>query len=447
MIQTVRLIRKKTEDILALYIIEFFKFIGCIVSDYVLHDMEKAKVGLDGFYDAEILLNIGVQELSICEELGFHNSDRSHNIKAIISTEDDIIANTGHSKILKDIVYAIWDKQPELEEILYLAYAYAKSNVFFYLYNEGNLKFIQEYYPIEDKEKMLLGNSRKIAYSKSFYRFASCNNLLVEFKRNPQKKLSVYYEYALLSMRYKINEMIEHIEEKRMFSLEGLLEKVEDIRKKEPDFARINYLAGSICKSDSEYWYDVEFYYSLLVKSLKKIELPEKDYYFLYYQWGRFFEKRLKDIDAAYHYYSKAFMCNRGAYRALYKLMQKKAREGEFSKVVKGANAIIDFLLNGYGLKDIMPKQKIYGYKCFALMGDCYFEQGSYDLAIKCYKNAERISQSKNDFYDILQKKDEQYFEENFRACMPVRPMYYNIISCASKGNDRDIIDAYFEKI
>ena len=63
MIETIRLIRKKKDDIWALYIIEFLKFIGCIVNDYVFPDTPKLGGTLTSVYDANIVLNFTEEEI------------------------------------------------------------------------------------------------------------------------------------------------------------------------------------------------------------------------------------------------------------------------------------------------------------------------------------------------------------------------------------------------
>lgn len=467
MIQTVRIIREKADDIWSLYITEFLKFTGCIVSDYVLPDSVKAGIDLDGEYDAELVLNynetkwngdyyiLDENQKSYYIENAQNALDRAKKIELRECDYDEefmrqeIMENSGDSKILTAVVDAIWDQEkPEIiRELKYLVYAYARSNIFFYLYNEGNLKFIQEYYPLKGQEISRESNPRWKAYDISFDRFAACNNMFAKYKKLYSKIESEYFEYAVIYIRYKINEMSEYTQNRKLFFVERLLKETEKIRKRNPEFARVNYLAASICKSDSRYWGDINWYYMLAEENFRKIGLPQKEYYFLYYQRGQFFEKKVKNKETANQWYFKAFQCAGKPYRAYYKIVQSLHEEGRVEEAVDGINAIIRKMLNGYSLEKILPKQKIYGYKCFVLMGACYYELGSYNLAMRCYFMAERLVESETQFYSALVKEKEMCFEENFKACMPLKQLYYKIIDCASKGNERNIIDRYFGKL
>lgn len=467
MIQTVRIIREKADDIWALYITEFLKFTGCIVSDYVLPDSVKAGIDLEGNYDAELVLNYDETKWNgdyyiLDEKQKSYYIENAQNVlnhaKRIELRERDydeefmrqeIMENSGDSKILTAVVDAIWNQEkPEIKrELKYLVYAYARSNIFFYLYNEGNLKFIQEYYPLKGQEIRKDSNPRWEAYDISFNRFAICNNILAKYAKMILQIESEYFEFARIYIRYKINEMSEYLQERKLFYIEYLLKDIESIKRKNSEFARINYLAANICRTDRKYWCDTTFYYGLVEKNFIQIGFPKKEKYFLYYQWGRFYEKKMENKEEAYKLYSKALECGGNSYRAHYKILRNLKEKGELSTVIDGGNKIIQQILNGYRVEKVLPKQKIYSYKCFVLMGDCYYGLGVYDLALTCYLRAEKISMSETEFYSVLKKENESCFEENFKTCMPLRQIYYKIIDCASKGNERDIIDTYLEKI
>lgn len=467
MIQTIRIIREKEDDIWALYITEFLKFTGCIVSNYVLPDSVKAGIDLDGEYDAELILNYDEAKWNgdyyiVDENQQSYYIQNAQNAlaraKRIELSEcyydeefirQEIMESSGNSKVLTDVVDAIWSQEsPEVaRELKYLVYAYAKSNIFFYLYNEGIFKFIQEYYPLKGQEINIERNPRWEAYDISFDRFANCNNTLAKYKKLYSKIESEYFDYAVIYIRYKINEMSEYIQDRKLFFVNLLLKEIDDIRIKTPEFAMINYLAANICKTDRKYWCDINFYYSLVEKIFYQIELPEKEKSFLYYKWGNFYEEKMENKEEAYKLYCKALQCGGNSYRAHYKILQYLKEKGKLEVAIDEGNKIIQQILNGYSFETVLPKQKIYSYKCFVLMGNCYYGLGIYDLAMACCFRAEKISISETEFYSVLKKENESCFEENFKTCMPLRQIYYKIIDCASKGNERDIIDSYLEKL
>lgn len=68
MVQVISLFRKKEDDIWAIFILQFFKLIGCIIQDCIITDEEKTRINVRRKNDLNILLNITEEEIEISEK-------------------------------------------------------------------------------------------------------------------------------------------------------------------------------------------------------------------------------------------------------------------------------------------------------------------------------------------------------------------------------------------
>ena len=58
MIETIRIFRRKEDDIWALYILEFFKFIGCVVCDHIISSDYKSLEIIEDIYEVNIIFGM-----------------------------------------------------------------------------------------------------------------------------------------------------------------------------------------------------------------------------------------------------------------------------------------------------------------------------------------------------------------------------------------------------
>ncbi len=442
MVQYIQLIRTKQTDIYALYLIEFLKFVGCIFTEYVYHDSKSIEDEFCRTPDATIFLDISREKIG--RDLAFEEAKRDFDAKVDSKRVDLEIPFGGSDQngmisfnkeiagtLLDQMIGKIWEGEEVQEEIRLLKRIYLDSDSFFYLYNEGNIKFVEDYYPVSGEENKAVVIRRE-AYNKSFDHFANCYNQLMEEKEKAGT-VSPHFVYALLLIKYKLNEMTILLDKRNLFLIDKLIEQIEEIREKNPDFVRMEYLAGSICKREKRYWDNAAGYYKRAVlKFEKRKEMEPKWIGFIYYQLGRFYESKLNDLKLANSFYEKSVQ-RKTYYRPIFKLLRQAEREGDVENVKKYANQLIAQLLNGYEISSVMPKERIYAFKNFYVFGRFYFEREEYDLARQCYERAKQVSEGDCDFYKAFLPEENRCFFQIFKSCMPVQPVLSRLKDCYSK--------------
>lgn len=223
----------------------------------------------------------------------------------------------------------------------------------------------------------------------------------------------------------------------RAFRTNYMLNTLNAILENHSEMIRCYYLAGVISNFDNRYLIDSYSYYQAIMDKASEINLPKELLGFIYYQIGKCLEKKQIRNRSAYEAYSNAYESNPYMMRALYKLTEIEHERGEYEKAVKHSNQIIHVLLNGYPMEDAMPGQQLYAYKSMVLLGDIYQSKGRHELAIRCYNQAIELAKTKSRFYEVWDGNNNSiYFESVQKMCMPVQPIYYKMINCATMGND-----------
>ena len=77
MIQTIRIFRKKEDDLYALFIIEFLKFIGCIICDCEMRRDHVLSLNFIDCYDINLFIETNLEEIK-------SKSNSKDNVKEII---------------------------------------------------------------------------------------------------------------------------------------------------------------------------------------------------------------------------------------------------------------------------------------------------------------------------------------------------------------------------
>lgn len=472
-IQTIRLFRGKESDIWSVFLLEFFKLIGCIVYDCVwpVKDEDLKSVFTETF-DVNILWNLPSdqeQELREQADKEKNNGDECEAIRlipvnGIKNTQENVpeqdlfvFSDSNCSRYLHQLINHIWPEH-ERESIYALSDAYIAAHLFFYCYNKGNLKFVQEYYPSYGNDGRI-AEKRKTVSLMIYNQYAACYNELMEFAGN-KTDLPYYYKYALVNIRYELNSIRSLGADRTIFYTDQLLKQAEQIKKENPNAIRIHFLVAKICRADDSYLWDAEFHFIRSINKFVSQYQGCKAGDFLYYQFAKYYEKDRKENDKAGEYYQKAVEVNPRAYRAIYKLAKWEEQKGNYAACSNLANNIIHIVLNGYKIKQLMPKQQIYIYKCYRLLGDVFVHAEAYDLALKSYQRALIVADAEVDFFgsemclkngaaaaDHKNQSEIREFQKIVMACMPKLPVYSKIISSASKIRNMDLVDYYQEQM
>lgn len=462
-IETIRLFRNKPEDIWAIYLAEFFKMIGCIVYDYTVTQKEKLTVDslvkkFPDVCDADILCNIGDQETETIK--GWKKRISGSDCAELIYVSLDVPAansflclrQDGRKVVEEQIIGEIWNRrEDELKDICKLFEIYTKYDLFFYYYNKGNLKFVQEYYPLYGREGRV-AKEREAVYQLTFKKFHDAyQELLLQKKENR----SFYFQYALVYLKYRLNCVEKLMADTYLFSIEALLDEITEVERQYPGFVRTKFLKAGICEMDPVFVWDAEMYYLKAIFAFRECH-GEKSAMedFLHYRLGKYYEKKRKNNKKAEARYRLSYQFDPLAFRSQYKIAKISEQKKNYYEANKVANDIIDQVLNGYEMSQLMPKQQIYIYKSFVLLGDLFAQNGIYDTAILGYRRALEMSGIVSNFFRQLAGEEEEeekkikiQFANIIKACMPEHPVLTKIISCASKIDNRELVEDSFKQL
>lgn len=454
MIETIRLFRKKEQDIWALYIVEFFKFVGCFICDCELRERRVLALKFDDEYDVNLFFGVSPKDVM----LRSNNQEEGSRLKGRnISVEipsDPTMQELLHSepnhttvsgKLLKEFVEQIWDDETEQTVLLFLSKVYCENNLFFYLYNEGNRKFVQEqHYSLKIRQSLKEALVKTAELSFDHFR-KGYNSLYQRVQKESEERLlknSPYYSYAQIVLMYKLNQKMMTMEEGNVFKIESLLERAESVMENSPDFIRINYLAGSICREKEGYYRKAERYFIKTLKMLEKKKVNGLSA-FVYYRLGNL-------EDSIFKHEEIAQMCYRNAYHwndEYHPVMLKIAEMSNPQKGIKLCNEVIRILMNGYFMEQVMPKQQIYAYEAFKMLGDIFKRYDDYDTATQCYQNAKKLAETRSEFFGFFDENGTQGFYEIVLRSMPTEPILYRLIECALHEGDREQVEKYFDEM
>lgn len=447
MITKIRILRKKCHDIECIYVLEFLKLIGCLVFDRVFPNEMSSEINqimsedeLNENYDVNICYGIWGDIINETEKKGFEYIEPEDNENQKISAE----------KFLHVLVQRLWpdSDNPENKIVYLIKELYVDNKIFIYLYNKGNFKFIREYISIHSINAMHSDKTKKPGVrenlcDKTYSIFLEFYQKLMGIKSS-QIKEPVYLQFAKINLAQDLNETRELMGNGRVFRTDYMLEALDDILNDFPKMIRCHYLEGIIYSFNNQNLLNSFLCYLTAEDEAKKDNLPTTLLGFIYYQMGKCLEKKKRSKSTAYDAYSKAYIANPYMMRALYKLAEIEYGKGEYEKAVKHSNEIIHVLLNGYPMNEAMPGQQLYAYKSLVLLGDIYQAEERHELAIRCYERALELAKTRSLFYEVW---DDAHisFGSIQKMCMPIQPIYYKIINCASICNDVNQRAKYYE--
>ncbi len=416
--QRICLIRSRQDNILAIYIREFFKLSGFIIRDIVEETSDGDLERISETYDYVIDRNVYGTSFFIPHESNEYLYER----------------------VLKEL----FKEEEVLEEMKILSKIYEENQLFYYLYNKGNLKFVEEYYPLSHTEKEST-NRRKEAMEMCLEKYQKAHNETEQYITQCGNGGSLYCQYMLIKLRYKINDISKMLGKGRVYRTQNMLKRIDKLLKEEPDFVRGSYLRGHICVADQQYSMEAEGCYIHAIYVMLTKYMNCEDAAFLYYQLGRYYEKQRKSLEDAEFCYEKANTLEQDSYRILYKKALMSRRHDNIQEAIVFCEQILDVLGKKYGKDNLSAKQQIYQYKCYRLLGDLHLKSEEYTSAESAYKRALKISETENNFYGKLGKAG--CFERVFFMCMPKQPLYRELVRCALQYGDDEAARDYLEKM
>ena len=431
--QTVRIIHTKDYNVDVLYIKEFLRTIGCLTCNYIKRDnLQLTSEEKKQQYDVNIFYGL--------------NEDISQsNMRNEIYIKESFIKSAGsRDNILTAIIDGIWPQgqyrliRSEIKKILEFYGPIATC-----LYNNVNIGFISEYCPVNNDGAEVIELKKRIC-GLTYDAFLKCYNELYNYKKNNTKqKLSVYYEYTMLNLKHRINEIKKLDHQEAIFDVTKMINDARKILEKKEDFIIVYYRLATICKFDSMYEWNAEEYYWEVIERLDGLhEVPKMLKSIFYYNLGRYYEKNMGNKELAYKCYLQSNENNPHAYRTLFKLAKIEEEKQNYKEVIHILNKIIENLIDDYKDKydygQLMPREQIYVFKVYRLMGDTFYQMGELQYAEKAYLKAIEISRVKSRYFIEMQTGIDKEFEKLLKISMSSDAIYRKLINCVSRDGDEE---------
>lgn len=454
MIETIRLIHNKDGDVEGIFLFEFFSLIGCIVNDYTVPDNEDLRSELSKDYELNLFIGISEQEIrtkrkyhylkllidEICDEGIYY-------VPSFRTASGELPQRSSAKSVLKAIVPKLYRNNRDSKYFNKLIQYYIKYDMFFYLHNAGLLSFMREYYPVYGKKS----DTWEVQNTGIQNAFECLSNGYIELRNGfpSVPDTPFYYQYALLNLKYQLNKLDGVIGNSRIFRTANMLNCLAELGQKY-SFIKINYLAGRLCSADTGHYWETEGYFIRAVNQLQEKNSETDIGDFLFYAFGNDYEKQKKNIKEADKWYELAYERNPFSYGALYKVAKKHMANGNNKQAIDEFNQIIHILLNGYEASQLMPKQQLYIYKSYVMLGDIFFDEEKYNLASRAYERAIYISDTVSRFYGQIRLHHadmRDIYKKVLKACMPTQQIYFKLIKCASNYNDIDRAERYYAEL
>lgn len=360
------------------YIKEFFRFIGCFISDCPVDDLLSNgwDQGLRPYNEetgVDVVLNYYGKDpyRENCLQKGtgrlYLYFDSKEKICAISPTPLDkqsklnYCKDTVHTRLkaLTLLVCNLWSSQVEQRErildILKLYVGNAGGDLFYLLQAKRSLRIL-------NMGEVLREPSIQI-------RSVDLNpylGLLVESLWGIYTQLAhredPYSCYTRINAASMIREIVQKLRKEDIkllhteqyagecFSVptvNDLFIEIQKLQAQNPDFISSYLLAASLCQSDNKMSSKIENCY---LQALKVIPNNKKDYAFIWYRMGYYYEKNSDDpliTEKALKSYQKAVEVNAQLYQAQFKLGYYAAVNGKFSEATERLTEMIRGLFHG----------------------------------------------------------------------------------------------------
>lgn len=229
-----------------------------------------------------------------------------------------------------------------------------------------------------------------------------------------EKEKTIYTLYTFANLARYINETCVFLNQKLLLSTEQCVNYLESALQKEPKFYNARLLEAIIYELDKEYYLKSGELYEFALK-----EMDQKKYTsYPYYLYGRYCERKVKNLDKAKQYYEKSFEINEMEYRAIYKLAIIAKREGDYEGSIKWFEKICAILSKKEEGNYLQPKEYEYLFKAYfgigRIYGDVFCNLKEYDNTVKKMDalHDKLCSDKKNQAYVEIFGEEEKRFRE-----------------------------------
>lgn len=398
----VRIIRPVERTAEFQYIKEFFRFIGCLVSDCVVDDSIPgnwlhALVPDEESKCVEIVINGPSDDpyMDRCRQLGIKRIPYSINFNSINSGDQERTKTDLRQECLQKLIEKIWDDDiPARNDVNEVADVYLNLNcsscgeLFYVLQAKRNLRVLV-------MGEVLREQTAQVTRIPLFPYIKESIASLWETYCRLENSTGLHGRYARINAVNKIYEFIAKLYDTERFGITeikytgenlerkcippeipALLQELEHIIEEEPGFISAYLLMANIYGAYGWMGDAEDRCYRRLWNSISR---GSPDHAFIWYRYAYFYEKRKKDLDKALEYYRNAVRLNPNCYQALFKLGYYAAADNRFEQAEATLRQMIQAIFHGRstdpdenGLYSnwlaLSPKESQYIYKAYMLL-------------------------------------------------------------------------------
>lgn len=376
LVNMVRIIRPIEDAAQKEYIREFFRFIGCLVADLAVDiklpgDWQRCLQADNEENGVDIVINFygndasrmecasrGIIRIYLYWELG-----QSEIAVEKIPRERKYLLHDktrqGYTpqKVLCRLVEEIWEKDKNLVHLknllnIYIDGSTAINDLFYLLQAKRCLQALNTGSILENMEPEKIEVTSRDYLCEMLVRLSSIYRALSE----NQDPYSVYMRINAVALFWEVvrllpmsnYELVKTIVEAggrvAIPPVRELLVQARGLLEENPQFLSGLLMMANLYRSDPEEDGKEEACY---LKALQSGSKEKKEYGFIWYRVGTFYEKARRDIKTAVRCYGKATQANPRCYQALFRLGYHSMLEGHLKESENMLNLAIDAILNG----------------------------------------------------------------------------------------------------
>jgi len=414
--QFVLFIRNREDDIYVQYITEFFKYIGCMVTDVTIDRIESL---------SEFNEYINNNNYDIVIQYNLSNSLREYiNIPKTNNLKNE----------LSLIIDKFWNNDEELKLLLNLFEKNQLAEVFYLGY----------------LAKEVVGNGIHPKYTDNLIdKLADVYNNICNIETN-----NIYFKYAKVYTMYYLNLFSYYGSKRLIFNVKSLRIRLSDIINKYPFFLSTYNLFGNIsslnmgispnprhCCEDLILKAEIanfspDMYLNVILTYIKKIILGPYENFVNYDG----LQKGYKLLDKY-----KSLVCiknERFMFEEIFFLKEK----GNYKEAINRSNDYLELFLNGKQLEYISPETLQYAKRIYKMMAEMYDESEMYVRSINCLNNLEKLILTNNKFFTLNGNFEKEY-RDVYTNIKEINDVYYYLIVEYSHSNNKKEIDKNYAKI
>ena len=437
------------------YIKEFFRFIGCLVTDYAVDgaypgNWIKALKPEEKIKCIDLVLNYPDDPYGdICKQLGIRRIYAAFDLEqgtAAIGEKEEPTQTRSRQflrrRFLWSLIGQVWQDDPETRKQIHdIAEVYLRNShgeLFYFLQAKRNLRVLSMGEMLRDQSTRVTKiamhpyiHSMFSALWEAYCRMEGIPGIFAAYARsNVANKLYELTDLLYDAERPKICDVKYTFRngEVRPCVLPGVDRILEDLQKlvdEAPEFLSVYLLTANICRSLSWKSEIEEWCYQ---KVWQAIQADSRHHDFIWYRSAYFYEKRKKDLEKALECYRRAVMLNSECYPARFKLGYYAAARGRFIEAEDHLRKTIYSIFHGRSANPdetgaysnwlaLSAKESQYVYKAYILLAKIALNKGQ-ENAIREYVGRACMAASRFTDATVMRKvsclepEKEKAFEE-----------------------------------